>query len=88
MRVGDLVALNRECLGNPEHTEGIVFHIYDGGCQIIFPNGNYDGFSEREYDWFYKLDHSNKYENYHFTNVMQVSQDFDNNYWDYLKEIQ
>ena len=76
-------------LGNPVGTEGYVFNQYIDlddiskfGVQIIFPNGNYDGFSFHEQEEFLKFKgFDTRYEEYEFKNVMQVSRDFQNGYW-------
>jgi len=87
-KVGIKVTLKREMLGNPEGTVGYVFHIYpdyDGlgkGIEVIFPNGNYDGFSVTEQGLYLHVgDVVPEYANYVFTNVMQVTRDFRANYW-------
>ena len=61
--------------------EGVVYYHYGDGFQVIFPNGNYDGFSlvSDEADYFLEyVSHSKSLENYEFTNVMQVMKDFGN----------
>jgi hypothetical protein len=76
-------------LGNPVGTRGYVFNEYTDmddisklGVQIIFPNGNYDGFSYAEQKEFLKQVGFNlDYSIYEFKNVMQVSRDFDAGYW-------
>jgi hypothetical protein len=76
-------------LGNPVGTVGYTFNQYDDfnspdklGVQIIFPNGNYDGFSVHEQKDFLKfLGFDEQYTNYEFKNVIQVSRDFDRGYW-------
>jgi len=47
MRVGTIVRLKIDCLGNKKGTLGVVFYDYGDGFQAIFENGGYDGFSER-----------------------------------------
>lgn len=86
MKVGDIVKLKVGCLGNSALTEGVVFNHYGTGFQVIFPNGEYDGFSEIgkinnqvEAEYFLEyVRHKKKLENYCFANVMQLSQDFKN----------
>jgi len=90
MKVGTIVKLKIPCLGNGTDTTGIVFHTYPDfddkskeGVQVIFENGEYDGFSIKEQDIFLKyVGFSHNHENYMFKNVIQVSRDFDNGYWD------
>lgn len=80
--VGDKYKLKVPCLGCLPGTVGIVFYNYITGEQLIFPNGNYDGFSNEEKERFLvKVGHSEKTENYKFKNVSQVSVDFDKGYW-------
>lgn len=81
MRVGSLVRLNISCLGNPIGTIGIVYETYRiglcNGVSVIFKNGNYDGFSEKEQSKFLK--ETGTYFpliNYKFTNVITLSQHF------------
>lgn len=83
--VGDLYKLKVDCLGNPRGTIGIVFYDYFDGQEIIFPNGNYDGFNhESEIPQFLDyVGHIEEYSAYKFKNVMKVSQDFDDKYWDF-----
>lgn len=82
---GDVVRLKTELLGNPAGTLGIGFHDYgylDGqaqfhGCQFIFENGDYDGFDVNEQsDYLEFVTHRNDFY-YEFTNVMQLSRDYD-----------
>jgi len=84
--IGDKYKLLRGMLGNPAGTEGYVFNEYYGrnrpGIQIIFPNGNYDGFSPDEQDLFLEfVGHFPLYGGYNFRNVTQVSKDFREGYW-------
>ncbi len=87
LNVGDKVELLKTMLGNDSGTVGIVFYKYDGGgVQIIFPNGQYDGFSKNEqYNYLEFIEHVYKYENYLFENVVQVSIDFEKGYWRFDK---
>jgi hypothetical protein len=79
-------------LGNPAETEGYVFNQYEDfddpeeyGIQIIFPNGEYDGFSAREQHLYLKyVCACPEYSDYNFRNVMQVSEDFRKGYWKWL----
>lgn len=86
MRVGTIVRLKVSCLDNPAGTPGVVFYNYGDGFQVIFPNGNYDGFSlestmpqngQVEADYFLeKIGFCDTLADYEFTNVMKVSADF------------
>ena len=52
------------------------------GVQIIFENGNLDGFSVWEQENYLNfLRHVPQYEDYIFSNVMQVDRDFKRGYW-------
>ena len=91
LNVGDVVELKISCLGNLSRTKGVVFNIYQDfddnskfGAQIIFENGNYDGFSTSDQEFFLKelKNEMNEYSDYQFTNVNKVSQDFKNGFWD------
>ena len=89
MQIGDQVTLTRAMLGNDVGTIGYVFTEYTDfddrkkvGVQIIFKNGNLDGFSVKEQENYLKfVRHVNQYENYIFNNVMQVERDFRKGYW-------
>ena len=93
MKIGDVVTLNTEMLNCKPGTRGVVFNIYQDfddpskeGVQIIFENGNYDGFSVVDQELF--LDEEDvRYipfyiRDYKFTNVMKVSRDFEKGFWD------
>lgn len=45
MKVGTICKLKVKCLSNEVGTLGVVFYDYGDGVQVIFENGNYDGFS-------------------------------------------
>ena len=78
MKVGTTVKLNRPVLGNESGTYGVCFNDYGTGGQIIFPNGNYDGFSiEEQQEFLIKIGFDMKISLYQFSNVMNLSQDFD-----------
>ena len=81
LKIGDIVALRVICLGNPIGTLGVVFHEYElgprTGVQVIFRNGEYDGFGEDEQESLLNyVAHNKELENYQFTNVMKLSEDF------------
>lgn len=89
--VGRKYRLKVNVLGNPVGTIGYVFNQYkdfdypnETGIQIIFPNGEYDGFSVNEQDNFLEeMGYDLRYIGYQFTNVMQVVRDFQNGYWEW-----
>jgi hypothetical protein len=91
--VGCKFMLKRNILGNPVGTVGFVFNEYPDfddhsklGIQIIFPNGEYDGFSIREQEEFLEqVGYDWRCAGYIFSNVIQVSKDFDNGFWKFLK---
>jgi hypothetical protein len=88
-RVGDKVMLRNAMLGNEKGTYGYVFNEYEDfddpekvGVQVIFPNGEYDGFSAEEQAMFLFWEgHDIRFSGYQFENVIQVSRDFDKGYW-------
>jgi len=78
MKVGTTVKLIRPVLGNESGAYGVCFNDYGTGGQIIFPNGNYDGFSiEEQQEFLIKIGFDMKISLYQFSNVMNLSQDFD-----------
>jgi hypothetical protein len=93
MNVGNVVTLKQEMLGCKPGTRGVVFNTYQDfddpnklGCQIIFENGNYDGFSVTEQKLFLDEEYV-KYipfyiREYKFENVIKVSKDFESGLWD------
>lgn len=83
LTVGDTARLKVQCLKNPVGTIGVVFYQYQGGAQLIFPNGEYDGFSNEEQDEFLEREgHIESLENYKFFSVISTSQDFRNGVFD------
>ena len=91
MELGDVVTLNTPMLDCRPGTRGVVFNIYQDfddkskqGVQIIFENGNYDGFSYDDQKYFLKEEKVFPYQKlpYEFTNVIKLSQDFKKGYWD------
>ncbi len=79
--VGDVVTLKEWMLGNEKETKGVVYEQYDigdgPGASIIFPNGEYDGFSPKDQeDFLEKIDHCIECERYDFINVMRLNADF------------
>lgn len=78
MTVGTIVKLTVPCLGNPAGTLGVGFNDYGDGCQFIFANGNYDGFSIDEQSQFLKeVGFSEELSDYEFESVIKTSNDFD-----------
>ena len=86
MKVGTIVKLQLACLGNEVGTRGVVYDEYNigtKGVSVIFENGEYDGFSEEEQRMFLKEKGiCEELSTYKFTNVMQLSRDFDNGIFD------
>jgi hypothetical protein len=89
MKVGTIVRLKVDCLGNKAGTLGVVFNDYGDGFQAIFKNGNYDGFStthrvligetkQVEADYFLEEVgfEQSVVAAYQFRNVIQVSRDY------------
>jgi hypothetical protein len=91
--VGSVWVLKVDCLGNKAGTIGYCFNDYmdfdipgKSGVQIIFRNGEYDGFSVKEQNDFLEfVCFDLNYTNYKFTNVITVSRDFDGGYWKWSK---
>ena len=87
MKVGTVVKLLVPCLGNPSEAVGVCYEEYhigsDKGSSFIFANGSYDGFSEDEQESFLReIGYDYNVGSYIFTNVMRVSDDFRNGFWD------
>lgn len=96
MTVGTIVRLRVLCLGNPIGTLGIGINDYGDGCQFIFANGEYDGFSSNQQDGIYypqsgtseqekfleEIGFDEKLSRYKFRNTMQLSRDFDDHLFD------
>lgn len=90
---GDIVTLKIEVLGNKQGSKGVVYDIYPdfdiddrSGVCIIFENGEYDGFSVDEQERFLNKEIiesvPNNIINYNFKNVIKLSTDFENGFWD------
>lgn len=78
-RVGDLVKVARPCLGNPADAIAVVYEVYarggtSEGRSLIFPNGNYDGFSDRDCRLFglERVGHRPDFASYVFVNVSKL----------------
>jgi hypothetical protein len=102
MKVGTIVKLKVECMGNEIGARGVVFNDYGDGSQVIFESGDYDGFNETvlhdwsddvkltEKDFFLEvIGFSDEVAGYNFKNVIQVSQDYSRGLFDpaFKKEI-
>ena len=79
MKIGTLVKLKVNLLGNSAGAIGICYEQYNIGellgCSFIFENSNYDGFSFEEQNLF--LEEIGYYPlNYNFINVMKLNDDF------------
>lgn len=91
--IGTVYKLKKECLGNPAGTIGVVFNNYEDfdepnkmGCQVIFENGEYDGFSVKDREIFLEqVGFSPSNSNYRFKNVMELNKDFKDGYWNFNK---
>ena len=89
MLIGAKYRLKKAMLGNSVGAVGYVFNEYqdigrsnDLGIQIIFSNGEYDGFSAEEQESFLEfIGFYKNYSRYHFENVVKVSDDFKSGYW-------
>ena len=92
MLIGQKVELRINCMGNPPYTPGYVYDTYrdfdvpsEQGVGVIFPNGEYCGFSKHEQELFFRYDEhveiNFEYSKYKFTNVIQLSRDFDKGFW-------
>lgn len=89
--IGSKWKLLRPMLGNESGVIGYAFNQYEDfdvvgelGLQIIFPNGNLDGFSVNERNLFLEyIGYDLRYVEYEFKNVMQVDKDFRNKYWEF-----
>lgn len=83
MKTGTVVKLKVDCLENKAETIGVCYEEYNlgepGAGSVIFENGNYDGFSLNDQEQFLvKIGYDYNIANYKFTNVMKLSQDFNN----------
>lgn len=96
MTTGTIVHLKVNCLGNKIGTLGVGFNDYISGCQFIFENGEYDGFSIEKYFeekqseqilFLEEIGFDKEISNYKFKNVMQVSQDFRNGFFNSVLNI-
>lgn len=89
--VGYKYMLTVPLLGNPVGSMGYVFDQYPDfddprglGMQIIFPNGEYDGFSIKEQERFLTfMGIDPRYTDYEFRGVIQVGIDYQKGYWNF-----
>jgi len=92
LNIGDVVRLKVPVLGNKINDIGVVFNTYADfsgngiAAQVIFSNGEYDGFSVNDQIRFLNKESitvkTEKIINYKFSNAMQVSRDYNNGFWD------
>jgi len=83
MTTGSIVKLKVTCLGNSPDTIGVGFNDYGSGCQFIFENGNFDGFSTEEQKAYLDyVGYDPEIANYKFDNVIQLTLDFKNGVFD------
>jgi hypothetical protein len=90
-KVGDVVSTTVKLLDNDIGSIGVVYQIYQDlespdktAASVIFQNGEYDGFSYHEMNYMLKYIYfEEKLSDYLFTNTMQLSDDFENGYWNY-----
>lgn len=83
LSVGDVVKITTKLslLGNDPGALGVVYEEYDlgygPGASVIFPNGEYDGFSpEEQRAMLERVGHCKEVAGYQFDNVMRLSHDF------------
>jgi hypothetical protein len=85
MTVGTIVRLMTPMLGEELHAVGVVFYDYGDGCQVMFMDGGYDGFSESEQkDYLQEIGFDERTADYRFRNVMQVSDDYESGMWNHV----
>ena len=91
MQIGSIVELIVPCLSNPIGSKGIVFAEYADfdiknkkGYQIIFENGETDGFSVTEQKTLLReIGFNKKYSDYKFNNIIKTSMAFDDGFFDF-----
>ena len=87
MIVGTVVLLKTPMLGEEMHAIGVVFYDYGDGVQVIFEKGGYDGFSKEEQTSFLmEKGYDEMSSLYRFKNVMQVSRDYEDGFWNSVFE--
>lgn len=86
--VGMQCTVGKSCLNNPPGTIAVVYEHYTlgehHGISLIFPNGNYDGFSEECASLFEVTPERfiAGLSDYNFENVMKLALDFDRGIFD------
>lgn len=80
IKVGTVFKLKVWCLGNAPGTVGVCYEVYTLGNRlgygVIFPTGDYDGFSPDDVERFLDIvGFSPGIASYTFTNVMQLGRD-------------
>ena len=77
VKVGSIFTLKVPCLHNEVNTIGIAFNHYENNSvQVIFENGNFDGFNPAEIISFLNYEGQSDLD-YCFTNVIKLDQDFE-----------
>lgn len=89
IQVGTLINLTEPCLQNEPGTTGLCVNVYNLGNRdgyfFIFPNGQYDGFSPYDVHRFMDVGSNGfcpELADYNFSNVIQLSRDFDDGRFD------
>jgi hypothetical protein len=89
IKIGTVVKLKVNCMGCKKGDIGVCYDEYyigHSGVSIIFENGDYDGFDEYEQKNFLEIIKHTGLQ-YKFTNVLQLSKDFSNGYFNqYLRK--
>ncbi len=86
MKIGTLVELKSPLLGNAVHARGVCFYNYGSGVQLVFENGEYDGFDKDEQEFYLQpIGFVEENSDYKFTNVLQVLRDFDKGYFNFKR---
>lgn len=93
-RVGSMRQLRKNVLGNEKGTWGVCFNVIRSNSgktyQFIFPNGNLDGFSQDDMDYFFNEDqmYCPELSGYEFKSVIKTSRDFNSDVfkiaWKYI----
>lgn len=81
--IGTVVRTNVDLMGNPKGSLGLCYDTYSGSSGFIFENGAYDSFSDEDQIMLDYVGKSEKYSNYEFTSVAQLSQDYKDGKFDF-----
>ncbi len=82
--IGTVVKTTVDIMGNPKGSFGICYENYGSGSSFLFENGSYDGFSQEDQELMLEIvGISEKHSNYKFTNVIKVSNDLKDGYFDF-----